>query len=158
LGLGALATLSGHAAIVALSAIALNVIITLVRHAAASAEQLAIFTALVPPGAGTRQGRSAPRVTLTHNPPLLLRNACGSRRRPGRRAIVPDLSWCQDGRLRRPARAAAPVARWHGLRDSRRRSPAAKSSSRRGDRRGRRAPGPRRSRRGPSLQKSALTA
>ena len=87
-----------------------------------------------------------------------LRSACGSHRRPGLRAIAPGLSLCQDGVLRRQALAAAPVARSHAFRDVRRRSPAARSSSRDGDPQERRAPSPRRSQRAPSLQKSALTA
>ena len=117
-----------------------------------------LFTALFQQGVGTRQGRSAHPASLTHNRPLVLRNACGSHRRPGLRAIAPRPFSCQDGVLRRQAQAAAPVARSHALRDVRRRSPAARSSSRHGDPQGRRAPSPRRSQREPSLQKSALTA
>jgi len=59
------------------------------------------FTALFQQGVGTRRGRSVQPATLTHNRPLVLRNACGSHQRPGLREIAPGLSLCQDGVLRR---------------------------------------------------------
>jgi len=68
----------------------------------------AIFTALFQQGVGTRQGRSAQSATLTHNPPLVLRNACGSHRRPGLRAIAPRPFLCPDGA--RQLRDTTPLA------------------------------------------------
>src|SRR5262245_60278278 len=89
---------------------------------------LATFTALFQQRVGTRWGRSAHPALLTHNPPLVRRNACGSHRWPDLRAIAPLPSSCQDDDvLRRGARAAAPVAQSHAPRDLRRRSPAARS-------------------------------
>src|SRR5215216_2270922 len=84
-----------------------------------------IFIAPFQPGGGTRQGRSAPPAMPPHSPPIVLRSACGSHRRPGLRAIAPGLALCRDDVLRRQAQAAAPVARSQALRDVRRRSPAA---------------------------------
>src|SRR5688572_2438781 len=55
-----------------------------------------ILIAPFQPGDGTRQGRSAPPAMPPHSSPLVLRNACGSHRRPGLRAIAPSLALCRD--------------------------------------------------------------
>src|SRR4051812_38222911 len=52
----------------------------------------AIFIARVQRGVGTRQERSAHPAMPTHNPPPVLRSACGSHRWRGLRAIAPLLS------------------------------------------------------------------
>src|SRR5690242_8110903 len=67
-----------------------------------------VIQVLVQQGVGTRPGRSAPLARPIRNPPLLLRSACGSYRPRGLRVIASGLCACQDGVLRRQARAAAP--------------------------------------------------
>ena len=103
------------------------------RDVRPSEEPQVIFTALFQQGVETRQGRSAHSASLTHSrpcPPKRLRNRIDGPVCPRDRATP-----CVPGR--RPSsgspRRQLQLHDPHSLRDVRRRSPAARSSSRHGD-------------------------